>query len=79
MGQDHKFLDDIAKVAGGAVNLASGVQQQIRDDIKARVDEMADRLDLVPRRDLDDALAQIKSLRKKIKDLDKRVEDIETS
>jgi len=49
MGRDPKILDDMARVAGGAVNILSGVQQQIRDDVKARVDDMADRLDLVRR------------------------------
>jgi len=50
---DAKIFDDLAKVAGGAVNMFSGVRQQIEGEIKARIDDMADRLDLVPREDFD--------------------------
>lgn len=64
MGPDPKILDDLAKVAGGAVNILSGLQQQIRDEIKSRIDEMANRLDLVPREDLDRAEAMIEKLRR---------------
>jgi BMFP domain-containing protein YqiC len=71
MGRDPKILDDMARVAGGAVNILSGVQQQIRDDVKARVDDMADRLDLVPRADLDHALLMIKALEERVSALEK--------
>ena len=64
MGPDPKILDDIAKAAGGAVNILSGMQQQIREEIKTRMDDMAARMDLVPREDLDRAEAMIEKLRK---------------
>lgn len=66
MRPDPKILDDIARVAGGAVNLFSGVQQQVRDEIKSRMDEMASRMDLVPRDELDRALAMIAALEKRV-------------
>ena len=71
MGPDPKILDDIARVAGGAVNILSGLQQQLRDEIKSRIDEMADRMDLVPREDLDRAEARISALEKRISFLEK--------
>ena len=75
---DPKIFDDIAKVAGGAVNILSGLQQQISQDIKARVDEMATKMDLVPRQDLDDAKAVIDSLNKRIDELEKRMDACES-
>ncbi len=60
------MFDDIARVAGGAVNLLSGLQQQIQTDIKTRLDDMAARLDLVPREDLDRAEARIAALEKAV-------------
>jgi BMFP domain-containing protein YqiC len=66
IGPDPKMFDDIARVAGGAVNLLSGLQQQIQSDIKTRLDEMAVRLDLVPREDLDRAEARIAALEKTV-------------
>jgi len=74
MKPDSKILDDLARVAGGAVNVFSGLQQQIRDDIKSRIDDMATKMDLVPRDDLDRALAQISALRSDVKALEKRVD-----
>lgn len=71
MGPDPKILDDIARVAGGAVNIASGMQQQIREEIKSRMDDMAHRMDLVPREDLDRALAMIAALEKRVEALEK--------
>ena len=59
MGSDKKVLDDIARVAGGAVNIISGLQQQVRDDMRARVEDMAARLDLVPRGHPGDGRAEV--------------------
>ena len=65
-GPDPKLFDDIARVAGGAVNLFSGLQQQIQADIKSRIDDLAARMDLVPREDLERAEARITALEKKV-------------
>jgi BMFP domain-containing protein YqiC len=77
MGSDKKVLDDIARVAGGAVNIISGLQQQVRDDMRARVEEMAARLDLVPRDDFDQARAMIAKLSKQVDALESRLDAIE--
>lgn len=77
MGPDPKILDDIARVAGGAVNILSGLQQQIHEEIKSRMDDMAHRMDLVPREDLERAEAMIAKLRKRQDDLEKRLEALE--
>lgn len=77
MGPDPKIMDDIARVAGGAVNILSGLQQQIREEIKTRMEDMADRMDLVPREDLDRAEAMIAKLRKQQDDIEKRLAKLE--
>jgi BMFP domain-containing protein YqiC len=76
-GDGSRFLDDIARVAGGAVNVLSGLQQQMRDEIHARIDEVAGKLDLVPRKELDMANAAIAKLRGQLADLEKRVAAME--
>lgn len=77
--KDHqqKFFDDLAGMAGGAVNVISGMRQQISDDIKSKVDDMAAKMDLVPREDLDHALAMIDKLRKEQTALSKRIDALE--
>lgn len=71
MGSDSRIFDDIARMAGGAVNILSGVQQQIREEIRARMDDMASHMDLVPREDMDALRARIDALESRIETLEK--------
>lgn len=66
-----KILDDIARVAGGAVNIISGMQQQIRDEIRVRMEEAASRMDLVTREDYDILAERVKKLEARIATLEK--------
>ena len=49
MQSKDKILDDVARVAGGAISAFSGLTRQIKDEVRVRIDELAQRLDLVPR------------------------------
>ncbi|AEP09265.1 accessory factor UbiK family protein [Micavibrio aeruginosavorus] len=70
MKPDPRILDDIARVAGGAVNIFSGLHQQIHDDIRARIEDMAAKLDLVPRDDFDRLAGAVDKLRKRVDELE---------
>ncbi len=74
MGSDPKFFDDIARVAGGAVNIISGLQQQARDEMRVRLEDMAARMDLVPRSDFEQVEAMVKKLRVEVEDLQRRLD-----
>lgn len=67
----EKVIDDIARVAGGTVSVFSGIGQNIREDIKSYIDDMADRLDLVPREDFERLEMQIEALQKRLDALEK--------
>ena len=69
MKPDPKIFDDISRVAGGAMNVFSGLREQLLNDIKARFEEMAARMDLVPRDDFDRLKAQVDALQKKVDSL----------
>lgn len=56
----------MSRVAGGAMNVFSAFREQILNDIKARVEEVAARMDLVPREDFERLEAQVKALQQKI-------------
>jgi len=71
MKDTSHIIDDLAKLAGGAAGIAGSVQQQIRNDIKARVDEVAERMDLVPREDYERLEAVVKTLEARITELEK--------
>lgn len=77
MGPDPKILDDIARIAGGAVNVASGMQQQFREEIRTRMEDMAAQMDLVPREDLEQAIAIIARLEERIDVMEKRLDELE--
>ena len=71
MANKEKLLDDIARTAGGTASIFSGLGRNIRDDIKARIEELALRMDLVPREDFERLEIQVSALEKRITDLEK--------
>ncbi len=73
----NKIFDDITQLAGGAAGLLNGVQQQIRDDIKARVDDMATRMDLVPRDDFERLEAMVEKLTAENTEMKSRLDKLE--
>lgn len=71
LGSKDRILDDIARMAGGAASVVNGAHQNIRADMKAHIDEVALRLDLVPREDFDRLQERVDALEKQIKTLTK--------
>ncbi len=49
----EKILDDVARAAGGAVSVLGGLTRQVKEEMRARIDELAVKLDLVPREDFE--------------------------
>ena len=77
MSKPSELIDDLAQMAGGAAGLFSSAGQQMRDDIKARVEEMATRLDLVPREDLDRVEALLEKALNDQKEMKARLDALE--
>ena len=67
----------MAQLAGGAAGLLGGASQQVRDDMKARIEDIADRMDLVPREDLDRVEALLQKSLKQQKEMLERIEKLE--
>ena len=53
MTERPKFFDDLAGVAGGAMSALAGLREEAEGTLKARVEEMIRKLDLVRREDLE--------------------------
>ena len=75
----ERILDDMARLAGGAVSLIGGVGQQAASEMRSRVDDLASDMDLVPREDfkrvehlLSQSLLRIEALEKRIEKLEKK-------
>lgn len=75
----EKVLDDIARVAGGTISALSGLNTQIKDDIRARIDEAATRMNLVPREDFEKLEAMLAKSREEQEQLARRVDALEAS
>ena len=77
MKDKSEIFDDITKLAGGAAGTLNSVRKQVKNDIKARVEEAAMRLDLVPREDLDRVEALLEKTIKDQQELIQRLEKLE--
>ncbi len=53
MSERPRFFDDIAGVAGGAISALAGLREEAESMIRARTDELIQRLDLVRREELE--------------------------
>ena len=53
MTERSKFFDDLAGVAGGAMSALAGLREEAESTIRARVEEVIRKLDLVRREDLE--------------------------
>lgn len=77
MKAESKLLDDIARVAGGAVSILSSLSSQMRADLRDRVDVMSERMDLVPREEVERMKAMLQKARLEQEELKKRVASLE--
>lgn len=77
MQKREKMMDDVARLAGGTIGVVSGLGHNLREEIKSRITEMIDHLDLVPRTDLERLETIIQETRAQNDDLKLRIETLE--
>lgn len=73
----EKILDDVARVAGGAVSAFSSLRRQVKDEVRARIDELAQKFDLVPREDFERLELMLYKAREEQDRLSKRLDALE--
>lgn len=71
------LFDDLAGVAGGAFSALAGVRGEAEAAVRAQVDAMVQRLDLVKREDLDAAMELARRAREAQEGLEARVAALE--
>ncbi len=49
MQTDNRLLDDLARMANGALNTLSGLREEIESRVRERVERMLADMDMVPR------------------------------
>ncbi len=79
MFDKDKILNDLGRLTGGAANAASDAGRKLKDEIRTHVDDMAHRLDLVPRDDFDRLESLLSSALLRIEALENRENDDKTA
>ena len=78
MQTDNRLLDDLARVANGALNTLSGVREEIETRVRERVERMLTDMDMVPREEFDAIKAVAQKARAEQEDLAARVAALES-
>jgi BMFP domain-containing protein YqiC len=77
MRSKERLLDDIARLAGGAVGSLGQIGGQIKGDLRSRVDDLALRMDLVPREEFERLEAMFSESRIQQAEMIARIEKLE--
>ena len=79
MASDNRFLDDLARMAGGAASLASTIRRQVTSDIKERAQSYTSKMDLVDRDEVERLQASVSKLRSEQELMKKRIAELESA
>ena len=77
MQSDNPILDDIAKLASGAAGTLNGMRQEIEASVRARVDRIAQDMDLVSRDEFEVVRDMARKAREENEELKARIEALE--
>ncbi len=64
MKNKNQFLDDVAKVAGGALSAIGGLKEEIENLVKQRVEKFINRQNLVTREEFDVVKEMLSNIQK---------------
>ena len=77
MQTENRLLDDLARMANGALNTLSGLREEIESRVRERVERMLADMDMVPREEFEAVKAMAQKARAEQEDLATRVADLE--
>lgn len=83
MQTDNRLLDDLARMANGAINTFSGLREEIESRMRERVENWLTEMDMVPREEFEaikdvarTARAEQEQLAAKVAELERQVNDL---
>jgi BMFP domain-containing protein YqiC len=76
MQTENRLLDDLARMANGALNTLSGLREEIESRVRERVERMLADMDMVPREEFE-AVKAMAQARAEQEDLAARVAELE--
>lgn len=77
MKNREKILDDLARAAGGFVNMTQKARDNVKQNARLQAAEIADKLDLIPREDFYQLEQQVIKIREENEQLKQRIEKLE--
>lgn len=79
MQVDNRLLDDLARVAGGALGAISGVRHEVEARLKQQFERILTEMDLVQRDEFEAVKAMAAKARAEQEALEKRVAELEAA
>lgn len=79
MQTDNPILDDLARVANGALGVAAGLREEVESLVRQRLARLLDEMDLVPREEFEAVREMAANARAEQERLEKRVAALETA
>jgi BMFP domain-containing protein YqiC len=77
MQTDNRLLDDLARMANGALTTLSGLREEIENRVRERVERVLTDMDMVPRDEFDAVKAMAQTARAGQEDLAAKVARME--
>ena len=77
MQTENRLLDDLARMANGALNTLSGVREEVESRVRERVERMLADMDMVPRDEFEAVKAMAQTARTEQEELAAKVADLE--
>jgi BMFP domain-containing protein YqiC len=77
MQTDNRLLDDLARMANGALNTLSGLREEVESRVRERVERMLADMDMVPRDEFEAIKAMAQQARAGQEDLAAKVAELE--
>ena len=77
MQVDNRLLDDLARLANGALGVAAGMKEETEAFVRQQIGRLLDEMDLVPRDEFDAVKAMAAKARAEQEALQKRVASLE--
>ena len=77
MQTENRLLDDLARMANGALNTLSGLREEIETRVRERVERLLADMDMVPREEFEAVKAMAQKARGEQEDLAARLAELE--
>ncbi len=77
LNPSSNVVDDVARLAGGAIGMVSEIRQSVQSNFKERIEYTASNLDLVPRSDFERLEILVQNQHQEISALQKRLSELE--